>query len=79
MKDTDLVVIDHPHGRVTTTFADWKRTGPGPRRLVQPLQVLSGDDERALPLSSMPLAYRNTAVSRLLIRLGLLRDPWCQP
>jgi|GEM_PF-6965990 len=70
--------IDHPHGRVLVPLAEWIQTGPGTSPLLAPKRLLdeSGHD---IPLAQLPLHYRNTALSRLLIRTGVLNDPWRIP
>ncbi|MBC7814053.1 MAG: hypothetical protein H7175_23065 [Burkholderiales bacterium] len=70
-----FVVIDHPHGRIDVPLATWIEKGPGPRRYVKPVGAKCSDD-RALPFRVIPLRYRNSTISRLLIRLKLLTNPW---
>ena len=74
--DDVLVVIAHPFGDVEVPLADWIATGPGPRRLVRPVRACSRSTGRPLPLSVIPLRYRNDEESRRAIAHGLLDDPW---
>lgn len=76
--DDTLVVIGHPFGDVEVPLAVWIATGPGPRPGVRPLQARSRSTGQPLPLSAIPVRYRNNWQSRLAIRLGLLDDPWAQ-
>jgi hypothetical protein len=74
-----LLVIDHPFGQVETTLAEWMARGPGPRRFLRPVAAKSrftGDD---LPLTVVPLAYRNDETARALIEAGELEWPWPTP
>ena len=66
-----LIELDHPHGRVAVTLREWMDVGPGTRPLLRPTVVL--------PRSVIPFRYRNTRLTRALIRLGWLRDPWSDP
>jgi hypothetical protein len=74
--DDVLVVVDHPHGRIEVPLKEWKRVGPGPRPFLTPLAAIRREPRATLPLSVIPLRYRNTRLSRLLIRLGVLTNPW---
>jgi hypothetical protein len=74
--DDILVVIGHPFGDVEVPLADWIATGPGPRPLVRPVRARSRSTGQPLPLSVIPLRYRNDEESRQAIRDGLLDDPW---
>ena len=74
--DDVLVVIAHPFGDVEVPLVDWIATGPGPRRLVRPVRAHSRSTGRALPLSVIPLRYRNDGESRRAIADGRLDDPW---
>ena len=59
------------------TLRQWMEGGPGPRPGIQPVAARHAVTGKTLPLWwAVPLRYRNTAFSRLLIRLGLLEDPW---
>jgi hypothetical protein len=74
--DDTLVVIGHPYGDVEVPLAVWIATGPGPRPGVRPIRARSRSTGQPLPLSVIPLRYRNNWLSRLAIRHGLLDDPW---
>jgi hypothetical protein len=74
--DDVLVVIAHPFGDVEVPLTDWIVTGPGPRRLVRPVRARSRSTGQRLPLSVIPLRYRNNGQSRRAIADGVLKDPW---
>jgi hypothetical protein len=74
--DDVLVVIGHPFGDIEVPLAVWIATGPGPRPFVRPVQARSRSTGQLLPLSAIPLRYRNDAQSRKAIRDGLLDEPW---
>jgi hypothetical protein len=77
--DDIMVTIDHPFGTIETTLAAWIKTGPGPRYLLHPVAARRAGTNERLPLSVIPLRYRNSTLSRFLIRLGILKPPWPQP
>jgi hypothetical protein len=70
------VTIPHPFGELTVPLEEWIRVGPGPRELLQPVAARCKRTGRDLGLSAIPLRYRNNCLSRFLIRLGYLEDPW---
>lgn len=70
------VLVSHPHGERWVPLGEWIRVGPGPRPLLGPTAARLAGSNKGLPLRVIPLRYRNTALSRLLISVGLLRDPW---
>lgn len=74
--DDVVLTIDHPFGRVEATLAKWMATGPGPRPLVRPIAAKSRSTGEALPLTVVPLAYRNDEESRRLIEEGTIASPW---
>ena len=74
-----IVTVGHPHGNVDVPLQNWIASGPGVRPLVAPLAARDRRDGTRLPISIVPLRYRNTRLSRLLIALRLLPDPWSQP
>lgn len=74
-----LVTLAHPHGDVEVPLGEWMRTGPGERPLLRPVHARRRSTGEPLPLRVIPFIYRNTALARLLIRIGLLRDPWRSP
>jgi hypothetical protein len=71
-----LLTVLHPWGDVTTTWADWMEHGLGPRAFVRVSHPRVRATGQPLPDDAIPLAYRNTAASRDLIRRGLLPNPW---
>ncbi len=71
-----ILCLEHPQGEVRTTLAEWMVAGPGPRSALAPFAALDAGTGEALDLSLMPLRYRNSALSRWLIRLGVLKRPW---
>lgn len=71
-----LIKLRHPHGDLEIPLKDWMEQGPGDRPLLQPFAARYEDSDEPLPLSVIPLPYRNNAVSRLMIRAGLLKSPW---
>jgi hypothetical protein len=50
--------------------------GPGPRPFVRPIEARSQRTGDVLPLSVIPVAYRNDEASRALIAAGELESPW---
>jgi hypothetical protein len=74
--DDALVVIEHPFGEVEVPLADWVATGPGARRFVRPVRARSRKAGRRLPLTAIPLQYRNNGESRQAIADGRIDDPW---
>ena len=75
IEDVD-VEIDHPHGIVRMPLTEWMKRGPGLRPLLMPARAYVAGNGPELPLRVVPLRYRNNFLSRLLIRLRLLSDPW---
>ena len=77
---SDLVIsISHPHGEIEMPLDSWIEEGPGLRPLLKPYKVRRKSTGEALPLSAIPIRYRNTVWSRLLISLGVIRNPWSSP
>jgi hypothetical protein len=74
--DDILVVIDHPFGEVEVSLAVWIATGPGPRPFARPVRARSRSTGRPVPLTVIPLRYRNDEQARQTIQDGLLDDPW---
>ena len=73
----DLVLtIQHPFGDLDVSLAEWIAKGPGPRPLVRPVAVRSRSTGESLPLTAIPLRYRNDEESRRLIAEGVLESPW---
>ena len=73
-----IVTIAHPSGDIDVPLDTWKEKGPGTRRFVRPVAAKIVDG-RPLPLRVIPLMYRNNWLSRMLIRLGILKNPWEHP
>lgn len=73
-----VVVLHHPHADhdIEITLSDWMEHGPGPRELLRPVAAKRKSTGEALPLSAIPVQYRNNRVSRFLISVGLLANPW---
>ena len=64
-------------GRVETPLEEWLRSGPGLYAAARPVAARLESSGRPLPLGCIvPLRYRNNQLSRLLIALRLLPDPW---
>jgi hypothetical protein len=74
--DDVLVTLDHPAGTVEVPLAQWIRQGPGPRRFVRPIAARSQSTGEILPLTVIPLAYRNDDESRARIAAGEIAAPW---
>ncbi len=71
-----VVTIEHPFGVLEVSLEEWMSTGPGPRPLLRPAAAKEKGTNRPLPMSVIPLRYRNNRVSRSLIALGVLPNPW---
>lgn len=71
-----VITIDHPLGEVMMPLTDWMEQGPGVRPLLSPSAAWCKSTRERLPLYVIPLAYRNIRLSRLLIGLGFLKNPW---
>ncbi len=74
--DQVILTLRHPHGDIEITLKEWMATGPGARPLLEPVAARNSVDGSALSLGVIPLAYRNNLVSRTLIRLRLIPNPW---
>ena len=70
------VRLSHPWLSDFVPLDMWIELGPGVRDRVGPLEVRHSQTEESLPISVIPLRFRNSMLSRLLIRWGLLKDPW---
>ena len=75
IKDIELI-LSHPHGQIEISGEKWVLTGPGEKDLLRPIAAKSKTTGEVLPITVIPLRYRNNRWSRLLIKLGLLSDPW---
>jgi hypothetical protein len=71
-----LVTIAHPFGDVEVSLSEWIKTGPGPRPLVRPVAARRRSTGESIPLSAIPIKYRNTSFTRALIKARVLQDPW---
>jgi hypothetical protein len=76
--DDILVTVAHPWADIEVTLSTWIERGPGPRPFVTITSARRRNGD-PVPLSSIPLQYRNTAESRRLQRAGLLPSPWGPP
>lgn len=74
--DDIIVTISHPFGEVHVTLSEWIRRGPGPRPLVRPVAARSALSGEELPLTVIPLQYRNDERSRAMIERGEIANPW---
>jgi hypothetical protein len=74
--DDILVVIGHPFGDLEVPLIRWMADGPGPRHEMRPQSARSRATGEPLPLTTIPLAYRNTRESRALIAAGRIAPPW---
>ena len=72
------VRLSHPWLSDFVPLELWMELGPGLRDRVGPLEVRHSRTRESLPISVIPLRFRNSMLSRLLIRWGLLEDPWNQ-
>ena len=71
-----MVTIEHPFGQIETTLAEWMARGPGRRPLLRPVAARSRSTGEPLPLTVIPLRYRNDEQSRAMIERGELESPW---
>ncbi|MBO2465190.1 hypothetical protein [Actinomadura violacea] len=71
-----LVLIQHPFGDTWPTLTEWMEYGPGPRKGLRPVAARSRLTGEELPLTVIPLPYRNDEESRAAIQRGELADPW---
>jgi hypothetical protein len=76
--DDIVVTIEHPHSELVIPLTDWISVGPALRPFLKPIAASRLSTGERLPLSAIPLRYRNNLTSRLLIRLGILQSPWPQ-
>jgi hypothetical protein len=80
IRDPDdlLVIVEHSYGEGEFPLSDWMARGPGPRN-TQPVRIRSKSTGEELPLTVIPLAYRNSRESRALIQAGRIASPWPGP
>ncbi len=61
-----VVVLDHPHGKVEIPLEEWIAKGPGERKLLTPIAAKNRRTGKQVPLSVVPLRYRNNKLSSSL-------------
>lgn len=71
-----IVRVSHPYGEHEMTLREWMATGPGKRPWVSPYAARDASTGMDLPLSVIPIKFRNNLLSRVLIKLGFFDDPW---
>lgn len=74
-----IVILGHSFADIEVPLEMWIKTGPGQRRFTAPIAAKCADDGSNLPLSVIPLRFRNNWRSRFLIRIGAIEDPWETP
>lgn len=70
------VTICHPFEDMLLPLSEWIARGPGSRPFLHPGQLIVEATGEKISVRRLPLRYRNTTFSRLLIVLRLLDDPW---
>ena len=70
------VAIDHPHGEIIVPMNTWIEQGPGERPLLAPSYLIYTETGEKLSLEYLPWKYRNSSLQRLLVRFGLMPNPW---
>ena len=72
----DIVVqINHPNGDIRQQLQDWIETGPGPIRKLRPIRAYDRNGQE-IGMQRIPFRYRNSFLSRCMIRIGLIKNPW---
>jgi hypothetical protein len=71
-----LVTLNYPQGKIEIPLEEWAARGPGEQPLLRPIAVRNAQTGARLPMSIVPFSLRNTSLSRALIKLGVLADPW---
>jgi hypothetical protein len=74
--DDVLVTVSVSVAVAELPLAAWMANGPGRRDRTQPESPRSRSTGEALPLTVIPLAYRNDRESRALIAAGRIASPW---
>ena len=69
------MLIEHPFGDLWPTLASWIERGPGARVGLRPVAARSRLTGETLPLSVIPLRYRNDAESHAAIERGDFTTP----
>lgn len=71
------LLMEYPHGPLWVPIMEWIKNGPGPRQLLSPSKARTTTEKEEFPVwSVVPLRYRNSRLSRLLISIGLFKNPW---
>jgi len=71
-----IIIIDHPFGQIEVPLKEWIEEGPGPRIYLTPIKVKNKATNEILPINAIPLRYRNNGLSRLLIKMNIIDNPW---
>ncbi|MCP3927453.1 MAG: hypothetical protein GY714_33260 [Desulfobacterales bacterium] len=71
-----IVTIDHPHGIIEATLYEWTKMGPGHMSLFKPIEAKNKKTGDKLSLKIIPFKYRNSPLSRFLVKWGIVTDPW---
>jgi hypothetical protein len=72
-----MVVVRHGAQREALPVEEWLRRGPDLDPSAEPVAAWLAPSGYPLPLSCVvPLRYRNSRLSRMLIALRLVADPW---
>ena len=74
-EDVEVLIL-HNWGDARVPLQEWMRTGPGAREGIRPVAAFHRRTGEPLPISVVPMRYRNNTMSLALIRLGLLANPW---
>jgi len=70
------VTVHYTYGTGEIPLEVWMEQGPGLRYLRRPSAAKKVSTGECLPLSIIPLRYRNNRISRFLISIGVLTNPW---
>jgi len=71
-----LVSLSHPHGDIEVPLSEWITHGPGARKYLKPTSVKRASTNEKLPITVIPIQYRNTFLSRMLIYMRFIPKPW---
>lgn len=71
-----IVTLDHPYGKVELTLKEWSILGPDAEHNLTPSSLKEKKTEKKMPLKLIPFKYRNSFLSRLLMRFHLIPNPW---
>lgn len=76
MDDINVVIPITWGEPIEMPLSEWMKRGPTKRLpLMSPMAAKLKSTGTPLPISVIPLAYRNTMWSRLLVRLRAIRPP----